>query len=622
MDALFWKIWRFLEKHSCEMFVVTLILSFFVLYVPWCRRAWDIFFTRNEKVLDIYWQTLSFFLIVLIPILGQSFKKLEKDFAGIGAKIFFEQVVCVRRFWVLVPFSFLLFFAVLGKGPPSDLNQTVLTGIHYVLFVTWCFLFWRFFSLMKESIDILANRGEAIMKIFYDYLEGYQGDRKGQTKIGEDDSEEESWRKLWNIIDAQKEKWREKFLGLFWRRLEDLVATKKYASAKELLNDFVERYLELGKKRDQSEHIHWMNARKRWTWFYEKQGSDGKENPFAVVSYLLELHWQCWEVLVSWKKPGDGTTSDIETWGELYGLTHILSNTLENLFRDELDGTDDCYYSFFRCLRGFFDHVTKELSDVEKYGRYLRSVPIYHPVFEAASRSDLWNYEPKREASVFPNQWRVLLEYFEKKTLFTESEKSRGIQRRVWFKQFLEWSGSRIGHGKTEWDDTLDGALNMLFPEADASWMAWAVAYMSLSSGGSRIVSLCRWKPNFGKNPTSWFSIDGSKSKEEMLIQAETKRENEDRKRKDVAARMIGELRFFGNKEDDLSSLIGELENFKFDDELNEDNRQEICKMLRAVKESLAEQRGEGGEGGVGIAVHRDADDADGDLRAEFSDKQ
>ena len=80
MDALFRKIWRFLEKHPYEMFVVTLILSFFVLYVPWCRQAWDTFFTNNDKVLEIYWQTLTLLLVILIPVTGAVIRKLDKKF--------------------------------------------------------------------------------------------------------------------------------------------------------------------------------------------------------------------------------------------------------------------------------------------------------------------------------------------------------------------------------------------------------------------------------------------------------------------------------------------------------------------------------------------------------------
>ena len=591
MDALFRKIWRFLESHSIWVFTATAAMTVFILFDPQCRQAWDIFFTRNKKVLDIYWQTLSFFLIILIPILGQSFKKLEEDFAGIGAKIFFEQVVCARKFWVLVPFSFLFFFAFPSEDFP--LNQAVLTGIHYVLFVTWCFLFWKFFSLTKKSIEILVTRGKVIMKIFYDYLEGYQGNHKRQTKIGEDDSEEESWRLLWNIIDAQKEKWRKKFLGLFWSRLESLVVAKQYVSANDLLNDFAERYLELGtwdgKKRDQREHIHWMNARKRWLWFHEKQGSDGRENPFTVVSRLLDLHWQCWEALDGWEKPGNGTISDIETWGELYGLNSTLSNTLEKLFRDELDRTDDYYYSFFRCLTGFFDRVGEELlSDTVKYVRYLKIFPIYRPVFEAASKFDLRDYELQRGGSGFPNQWRMLLGYFEKKTLFTESKKSRGIQRIAWLNQFLSWSGSRIGHGKMDWDDTLDGALNMLFPEADASWMAWALAYRNLWLTGKHMESLCRWKKNFGDDPPYLFNMDGNLNHEEMYQRREELEKEEEKKRKDMAARVIQGCIFFDKSQKYMHELTVELRALegKFNVEsLEENNRQEILAMLEAVRD-------------------------------------
>ncbi len=579
MDALFRKIWRFLESHYRVVFVVAAVMTVFILFDPRCRQAWDIFFTHNGRILEIYWQTLTILLVILIPVTTAVIEKLNEDLPGFGAKTFFQQVVRVRKFCVLVPFSFLLFFALPGKDFP--LNQIVLTVIHYTLFILWCCLFWWFFELLRVSIRLFTDRGELTNRVFFMHLKEYDQE---ENSVGNAD-ELAAWKLLWKRIDLQDMKWREKFLGLFWSRLESLVVAKQYVSANDLLNDFAERYLELGtwdgKKRDQREHIHWMNARKRWLWFHEKQGSDGRENPFTVVSRLLDLHLQCWEALDGWEKPGNGMISDIETWGELYGLNSILSNTLEKLFRDELDRTDDYYLSFFRCLTGFFDRVGEELlSDTVKYVRYLKIFPIYSPVFEAASK-----FEPQSGESDFPNQWRMLLEYFEKKTLFAESEKSRGIQHTVWLNQFLSWSGRRIGHGKTDWDDTLDGALNMLFPEADASWMAWAVAYRHLSWGGSRIASLCRWDPSFGKNPAFWFSVYNKKTQQEEKEDSE----KEERKRKNVAARIIGELGFFGNK-NDPSLLIGELEGLSkefVNDVSSEHRRRGICEMLQAVKNSF-----------------------------------
>lgn len=577
MDALFRKIWRFLGKHPYEMFVITLILSFFVLYVPWCRQAWDTFFTNNDKVLEIYWQTLTLLLVILIPVTGAVIRKLDKKFPEFGARIFFQQVVRVEQFWILVPFSFLLFFAGMPaidklSGNPI-IDPEILTSIHYLLFIIWCFLFLGFFEILRKSVALFVDLGDLQNEVFYRHLSEYS---RRQKTMSDDENEGPAWKLLWDGIDVKNDKWHRKFLLLFWKRQEELIRNKQYLLATTLLESFSQRYLTFGDSQKQIDVARQMNARKRCFWFSEKQMNDRRENPYAIAIRLLDIHFSIWRNLEEIENPGNGNNMDPEKWGRLSTLQRLLRSILETLFRDELGRTDDYYYSFFRCLTGFFGTVAPDKSTLssEKYRKYLKSLPIYRPVFEAACHFDLSNYEPRAEGSGFPNQWRMLLEYFEKKTLFTESEKSRGIQRMVWSNQFLSWSGDRIGHGKTDWDDALDGALNMLFPQADASWIAWALAYRNLWLPGKRMESLCRWKKNFGH--------------EEMYqrVEKSEKEEEEEKKRKDMAACVIQGCILFDKSREYMHELIVELRALegKFNAEpLEENNRQEILAMFEAV---------------------------------------
>lgn len=580
MDALFRKIWRFLEKHPYEMFVVTLILSFFVLYVPWCRQAWDTFFTNNDKVLEIYWQTLTLLLVILIPVTGAVIRKLDKKFPEFGARIFFQQVVRVEQFWILVPFSFLLFFAGMPaidklSGNPI-IDPEILTSIHYLLFIIWCFLFLGFFEILRKSVALFVDLGDLQNEVFYRHLSEYS---RRQKTMSDDENEGPAWKLLWDGIDVKNDKWHRKFLLLFWKRQEELIRNKQYLLATTLLESFSQRYLTFGDSQKQIDVARQMNARKRCFWFSEKQMNDGRENPYAIAIRLLDIHFSIWRNLEEIENPGNGNNMDPEKWGRLSTLQRLLRSILETLFRDELGRTDDYYYSFFRCLTGFFGTVAPDKSTLssEKYRKYLKSLPIYRPVFEAACHFDLSNYEPHAEGSGFPNQWRVLEASLEQ----TFSD----VQRLVWLDQFIAWSRGRIDHGKTERDNVLDMALNMLFPEAYAPWMAFTFAYRALAFGKSRIAGLCSWHQNFGQSQATWTDISDIAQGKNWQVRIDQQEKGEEQKRKDVAAKIIQKLGFFGTPKD-TQTLIGELQNLgeSFEKEReSERNRQEILDMLQAV---------------------------------------
>lgn len=574
-------LWRWMERHAVWFAILTAALSVFILCDPCGRKAWDTFFTHNEKVLEIYWQTLSLLLMILVPVSLEAIKKLETDLAGFGSKVFLEEVVHVYRFWILIPFSFLLFFA---KVPVRDIlsdsviiDPEILTSIHYLLFVIWCFLFWWFLSLIEQSLGLLISSGKSVLKFFHSYLGGYS---KREKPKKDEDSEEESWRLLWRIIDFQKEKWHRKFLLLFWNRQGELIKREQYFLATTLLESFSQQYLALGDSQKKSDTT-WMNSRKCWLWFHEKQMNDKTENPYAIAIRLLDIHFATWRNFEEIQDPANRSDVDNEKWVRLTNLQRLVRSMLETLFRDELGKTDDYYYSFSRCLTGFFNTVAldKPTLSPEKYQEYLESLPVYRPVFEAAHNFHLSNYEPRAEGSGFPNRWRVL------EACLEQTNGIDNVQRHVWLEQFLIWSRDRIDHGKKEWDNALDGALKMLFPEAYAPWMAFAFAYRALAFGKSRIAGLCSWHQNFGQSQATWTDISDIAQGANWQALSNQREQEEEQKQKDVAAKIIQRFSFFGTS-GDIQTLIDELENLSgtFEKECeSERKRLEILEMLKVV---------------------------------------
>jgi hypothetical protein len=577
------KIGRFLECHSIGVFAVTMAMSVFLLFDPLGQRAWDTFFTNNEKVLEIYWQTLTLLLVILIPVTGAVIGKLDKKFPEFGARIFFQIVARVRQFWILIPFSFLLFFArvPVQNMPPEGIsvNLEVLRIIHYLLFVLWCFLFWGFFEILRKSVALFVDLGDLQNEVFYRHLSEYS---RQQKTMSDDENEGPAWKLLWDGIDVKNDKWHRKFLLLFWKRQEELIGNKQYLLATTLLESFSQRYLTFGDGQKQIDVARQMNARKRWLWFCEKQMNDKTENPYAIAIRLLDIHFSTWRNLEEIKNPGNGNNMDPKKRGRLSTLQRLVRSMLETLFRDELGKTDDYYDSFFRCLTGFFDTVAPDKSTLspKKYQEYLESLPVYQPVFEAAYNSHLSNYEPHAEGSGFPNQWRVL------EACLEQTNSIDSVQRRVWLEQFCTWSRDHIDHGKKEWDNALDGALKMLFPEAYAPWMAFAFAYRALAFGKSQIAGRCSWNRNFGYDS---LLIDMSDMPEEGWEQKHDERMMKvTRERQTIAVTIIQKFRFFG-KPGQITNLIAELESLSgtlSGDSESENNRREILEMLQEIAKS------------------------------------
>jgi hypothetical protein len=403
--------------------------------------------------------------------------------------------------------------------------------------------------------------------------------------MSDDENERPAWKLLWDGIDVKNDKWHRKFLLLFWKRQEELIRNKQYLLATTLLESFSQQYLTFGDSQKQIDVARQMNARKRWLWFSKKQMNDKTENPYAIVIRLLDIHFSTWRNLEEIENPGNGNNMDPEKWGRLSTLQRLLRSILETLFRDELGKTDDYYYSFFRCLTGFFGTVAPDKStlSLEKYREYLKSLPIYRPVFEAAYNSHLSSYEPHAEGSGFPNRWRVLEVSLEQ--TFSLDGTDNDVQRLVWLNQFVVWSRDHIDHGKTEWDNVLDMALKMLFPEAYAPWMAFTFAYKALAFGKSRIAGLCSWHQNFGQSQATRTDISDIAQRKNWQVRMDQREKDEEQKQKDVAAKIIQKLGFFGTPKD-TQTLIGELQNLEesFEKESeSERNRQEILDMLQAV---------------------------------------
>lgn len=570
-------LWRWMERHAVWFAVLTAALSVFILCDPCGRRAWDTFFTHNEKVLEIYWQTLTLLLVILIPVTGAVIGKLDKKFPEFGARIFFQQVAHVERFWILIPFSFLLFFAGDILSGNSIIDPEILTSIHYLLFVIWCFLFWGFFEILRKSVALFVDLGDLQNEVFYRHLSEYS---RQQKTMSDDENEGPALKLLWDGIDAKNDKWHRKFLLLFWNRQGELIKREQYFLATTLLESFSQQYLALGDSQKQSDTT-WMNARKRWLWFHEKQMNDKTENPYAIAIRLLDIHFATWRNFEEIQDLANRSDVDNEKWVRLTNLRRLVRSMLETLFRDELGKTDDYYYFFSRCITGFFNTVAPDKSTLssEKYQEYLESLPVYRPVFEAAHNFHLSNYEPCAEGSGFPNRWRVL------EACLEQTNGIDNVQRHVWLGQFLTWSRDRIDHGKKEWDNALDGALKMLFPKAYAPWMAFAFAYRALAFGKSRIAGLCSWHKNFGQSQANWTDISDIAQGANWQALSNQREQEEEQKQKDVAAKIIQRFSFFGTS-GDIQALIDELKNLSgtFEKECeSERNRLEILEMLKVV---------------------------------------
>lgn len=529
----------------------------FILYIPNIRNSWDLFFTYNTKILDIYWQTLLILLTILIPVMVEILKSLTEKFPNFGARIFFLEIVHAGKFYALIPFSFLLFFAVDHGVSPALLSLT-----HYILFVLWVLLFWQLFQLLEKSVLYFIDSGNTVNEYFEIYL------RRDDLDF---DIELDKWNSLWETIGTLKSKWQFNLLSLFWWKQERLMRKKEYELLRRLFESFFNLFLSLGNDEARLD-IQWINIRKRWLWFHDEKFSDKTENPHAIVWKLLNYHFETYKL-----REGLGNADQLpdskEMW--VYGLYSLITDRLEKIFEDELKKTDDYYYGLFKCLRSFF---LKHRADGDKY---LSSVPIYRVVFDNVNHFNLYDYSPDDDSG-FPAEWRILEKYLP--TLLDNSFES--VQRRLWINGFMEWFDGGINRNLKKYNHKMDCALSLLFPEAYQPWMAFALGYRFLSWSGSRILSLCAWEFNFGQMVSA--DLDGhfndSLSEQEQSDLIDRQRDSQIERQKMIAAKIIAKIGLMGTRSD-IAASIKELE------ELASQNdsivRVEVLKMLRAIEREL-----------------------------------
>lgn len=531
----------------------------FLWYFPQVRNSWDLFFTHNANILDIYWQTLLILLTILIPVMLEIIRAMEKRFPKFGERIFFLEIIRVKRFYLLIPFSFLLFFAI---APSEEFKSETLSFVHYILFVVWCFLFWELFQLLEKSIIFFVDSGDAVNTAFSNHL----------RRTDNDDIEVDKWNSLWETIDSLKFEWQKRLLLIFWQKQNSFIENKKYEVARELFENFSKSFLSLNDNKKR-ESLQWINARKRWLWFHDEEFNTKEKNPYAVTLKFLKYQYEVKGLL-----EGSRKSSNSMERVSLYSLHSLITDILEKIFTDELRKTDDFYYGLFRCLRKFYSE------HADAGDAYMSQIPIYRPVFDNANHFDLYDYDVKSSDSGFPNEWRILVRYLP--VLFEKS--LDGFQRLLWINNFSTWARERIDHGKQEYDNTLDAALRMLFPEAYHPWMALAFGYHTLPFGRSRLKSFFTWKRNFGIaiSMVDSFQFDSEKTRANQNLEIEVLLKDDRSRQEDAAAEIILRLGFFGGTEE-ISMLVSEAKELEKLDigesAFDSETVQESLRMLNAI---------------------------------------
>lgn len=542
--------------YSVNIILCGIALSLFSYVIPAVREGLFKLLVLNEKILDIYWNTLLILLAVLVPLAISAVELLNrKQFKEFGPGIYFKFIFDLKKFFSLITLlSFSFLFSVTVEPYERD-EWTHMFFFHLMTFYLWVVTFWYFIDVIRGTLKLVIDREFIKHLSFLDLKD---------RPLDSADMVSEKWNSVWKTASSLRPHWLAKALVIFWEKQKQGFERGLFFGVTALFVGFADNLLSLKENamRDESD---WINSRKRWLWFHEEKFNDGQENPYAVFRRLLKFYRLAYK---QWMK--DLGFKDGRTFEQgVANLQGTLRGIIERLVVNELETTDDFFFSLFKSLS---DHIKKDPVDRE----YISSLPIYSPVFEHSSLYALNKYEKGRDDIGFPSEWRVLVDELDKGNLL----------RDIWLNKFSEWASRRIDHGKKEWDDKLNGAVEMLFPEADSSWIALALGYARLSWGGSRVNSLCQWQPNFGMGTTgSSYSYDYTKTEKEntKLMWAQLGREIE--VRQDNAARIIKRLGFFGEDKDiqsieiELEGLGGKYEN----DSYQEMNRVRMLKLVNAL---------------------------------------
>lgn len=524
----------------------------------------DNFLVLNQRIHDIYWQSLIILLTILIPVSIETLKFLSERLEKLGKAIFFYEVIKIDKFYTLIPFFSLVFIFTLDGNQNKIIDSGVLEFFHALLFFLWLMMFWYLFDTLTTSIKLLADSGDEINLKVRDHL-------KNNHSYSGNDGSIEKWKVVWSTFNLIRDKWQNIFLNLFWERLNYLVGTKKYDYVTQLLGDFSKEFLSLDDKEKQK-NINWINERKRWLWFHEKKFSDNVENPYSMYVRILDLYRDLYK-----QREYFFSVETVHVFQSgLDQLYRTVKDLVEKLTLNELKETSDSYFGFFKTLRDHTDSFIKSENEDDK--EYVANIPIYYPLFESAD-----NYTLQQDS--FPNEWRLSAENLE--NLF--KKEGDGRIRLIWLNHFLNWSASRIGHEKKEYDSKLEGALGMLFPEMETSWLAYWIGYRVLSWGGERIESLCHWERNFGfiSGIVSTYWYDPEKTNEQNESEMESKDQLLRKKSKAYTAKLLVKLNAFGSKEEimKMKSHLDSLSS-KFAADSNEElNRLQLVDLFRCILE-------------------------------------
>lgn len=515
------------------------------------NSAFGEFFYKNEKILDIYWNTILIALTLLLPFSIEIIHSLKDKYSSFGVELYFlsKGIKIHKIFWLLPSFSFTLIFLInFNSHTALDLNLMVF--IHAFGFYLWATFFWYILGILFKSINIMLNNNESMNEMFFDRL----------NDSGSNQQIEEKWKAVWGTIDSLTEEWRRKFLGLFWQRQSSLISNSSYEISVGLFEDFANLFLALKDKDSDTAILY--NFRKKWLWFHEKISSDGRENPYSVFIRLLEVY----KIVYFKDRTGSGAG--------IFRLFEVIKRILEGIITKEVKETDDFYYSFFRQLK-------LHISENSTTKRYLASLPIYRPILENANNHNLSRYEPGSNTDGFPNSWRITTQ-----NLTNSSEESSGdkIMREIWYQNFHEWAAGRIQHEVKKYDSELDGALELLFPEAYNSWLALAFGYRVLSWSGSRVESLCNWDRNFGSGSVMgdsyWY--DPIKTEQENELEMQKQMQEKIEAVKTEAALTIKRLGLLGSISE-IEKVNIELKAYRPTEQKTEQTRQELVELTDKI---------------------------------------
>ena len=202
---------------------------------------------------------------------------------------------------------------------------------------------------------------------------------------------------------------------------------------------------------------------------------------------ILEWHYVLWNKQYSRFVEGESKPVDNKVEYSIHESYDLIVSIFKYVNRESLIGDVDHSFSYFKHLSL---HVEKyQIKSIQaKNGAYVyaESLPIYNDCFKLISQSDdsstIWQH-------YFPESWKVTIKNFEKNVI-----------TRVWFKQFVEWTQSRIWSGSDKWDTGLEEIAMELFPEVEPYLWARILTFVIKPwSGNSRVKSMVESKMIFGQ---------------------------------------------------------------------------------------------------------------------------